>query len=91
MPDLAMENARNVTINLKEEHGQYVMLQLAFAAKWILISEITFFSGNKIETNFVDFVSLSQKLFYHLPYKKNKISSFFILNRAESRKIVCCK
>ena len=46
MPDLAMENARNVTINLKEEHGQYVMLQLSFAAKWILISEITFFSGN---------------------------------------------
>ena len=45
MPDLAMENARNVTINLKEEHGQYVMLQLSFAAKWILISEITFFSG----------------------------------------------
>ena len=48
MPDLAMENARNVTINLKEEHGQYVMLQLSFAAKWILISEITFFSGEKI-------------------------------------------
>ena len=46
MPDLAMENARNVTISLKEEHGQYVMLQLAFAAKWILISEITFFSGD---------------------------------------------
>ena len=45
MPDLAIENARNVTINLKEEHGQYVMLQLSFAAKWILISEITFFSG----------------------------------------------
>ena len=49
MPDLAMENARNVTINLKEEHGQYVMLQLSFAAKWILISEITFFSGEKIK------------------------------------------
>ena len=47
MPDLAMENARNVSINLKEEHGQYVMLQLSFAAKWILISEITFFSGMK--------------------------------------------
>ena len=47
MPDLAIENARNVTINLKEEHGQYVMLQLAFAAKWILISEVTFVSGNK--------------------------------------------
>ena len=59
MPDLAMENARNVTINLKEEHGQYVMLQLAFAAKWILISEITFFSGKKIKINIADFVLLS--------------------------------
>ena len=49
MPDLAMENARNVSINLKEEHGQYVMLQLSFAAKWILISEITFFSGMKMK------------------------------------------
>ena len=50
MPDLAIENARNVTINLKEEHGQYVMLQLSFAAKWILISEITFISGRNIDT-----------------------------------------
>ena len=49
MPDLAIENARNVTINLKEEHGQYVMLQLSFAAKWILISEITFISGRNID------------------------------------------
>ena len=47
MPDLAIENARNVTINLREEHGQYVMLQLAFAAKWILISEVTFVSGKQ--------------------------------------------
>jgi discoidin domain receptor family protein 2 len=28
MPDLALENARNVSINLKGEHGKYVMLQL---------------------------------------------------------------
>ena len=40
MPDLALENARNVTIGLKGEHGQYVMVQIAFAAKWILISGI---------------------------------------------------
>ena len=45
MPDLSIENARNVSINLKEEHGQYVMIQLYFAAKWILISEVTFVSG----------------------------------------------
>jgi discoidin domain receptor family protein 2 len=45
MPDLAIENARNVSINLKEEHGQFIMIQLFFAAKWILISEVTFVSG----------------------------------------------
>ncbi len=48
MPDLSIENARNVSINLKEEHGQYVMIQLYFAAKWILISEVTFVSGEFI-------------------------------------------
>ena len=45
MPDLALENARNVTIDLKGEHGKFVMVQLYFAAKWILISEVTFVSG----------------------------------------------
>jgi hypothetical protein len=47
MPDLSIENARNVSINLKEEHGQFVMLQLYFSAKWILISEVTFISGQR--------------------------------------------
>ena len=45
MPDLALENARNVSINLKGEHGQFIMVQLYFEAKWILISEVTFVSG----------------------------------------------
>ena len=45
MPDLALENARNVSIDLKGEHGQFVMIQLFFAAKWILISEVTFVSS----------------------------------------------
>ena len=45
MPDLALENARNVSINLKGEHGKFVMVQLYFAAKWILVSELTFYSG----------------------------------------------
>ena len=46
MPDLMLENARNVSINLEGEHGKYVMVQLYFAAKWILVSEVTFISGN---------------------------------------------
>jgi len=44
MPDAMVEDARNVSINLHEEHGKFVMIQLFFAAKWILISEITFVS-----------------------------------------------
>ena len=51
MPDLAIENARNVSIDLKGEHGQYIMLQLSFAAKWILISEVTFISGKRTVTD----------------------------------------
>lgn len=53
MPDLAIERARNVSINLKGEHGKYVMLQLFFNAKWILISEVTFYSEPKVEKLFV--------------------------------------
>jgi discoidin domain receptor family protein 2 len=48
MPDLALENARNVSVGLKGEHGKFVMVQLLFAAKWILISEVTFVSGKII-------------------------------------------
>lgn len=40
-----MENARNVTINLKGNRGRFVRLQLAFSSKWLMISEVTFVSG----------------------------------------------
>ena len=52
MPDLAIEKKRNVSINLKGEHGKYIMLQLYFNAKWILISEVTFFSQPRQEKPF---------------------------------------
>ena len=52
MPDLAIEKKRNVSINLKGEHGKYIMLQLYFNAKWILISEVTFFSKPRQEKPF---------------------------------------
>ena len=45
VPDAMIEDARNVTIKLHNNHGKYVMIHLFFAAKWILISEITFWSG----------------------------------------------
>jgi len=47
MPDTMIEEARNVTINLHGEHGKYVMVHLYFASKWILISEVTFWSGER--------------------------------------------
>ena len=45
MPDRMVEDARNVTINLHGEHGKFVMIQLFFSDKWMLISEITFASS----------------------------------------------
>lgn len=40
--DCIFENARNVTIKLHHRVGRFVKLQFHFAAKWMLISEITF-------------------------------------------------
>ncbi|QQP35261.1 Discoidin domaincontaining receptor 2like, partial [Caligus rogercresseyi] len=54
MPDLALENARNVSINLKGEHGMYVMIQLTFEKKWILISEVTFNSEPRAQVLFTE-------------------------------------
>lgn len=45
MPDRMVEDARNVSINLHGEHGKYVMMQLFFSDKWMLISEISFISS----------------------------------------------
>ena len=48
MPDRMVEDARNVTINLHGEHGKFVMIQLFFSDKWMLISEITFTSSESL-------------------------------------------
>ncbi|XP_071443224.1 discoidin domain-containing receptor 2-like [Hetaerina americana] len=42
MPDTVLENARNVSINLRHRIGRFVKLQLHFAARWIMISEVYF-------------------------------------------------
>ncbi|XP_046391310.1 discoidin domain-containing receptor 2-like isoform X3 [Ischnura elegans] len=53
MPDLIMEAARNVTIKMHNRVGRFVKLQLYFASKWIMISEVSFdsviVSGNFTE------------------------------------------
>lgn len=40
--DRIFENARNVSIKLHHRVGRFVKLQLHFAAKWLLVSEIAF-------------------------------------------------
>lgn len=59
MPDAMTEDARNVSINLHEEHGKYVMIQLFFASKWMLISEISFISEFYVERPFTTEASSS--------------------------------
>ncbi|KAJ4434224.1 hypothetical protein ANN_22772 [Periplaneta americana] len=54
MPDLIMEHARNVTIKLHNRVGRYVRLQLYFAAKWIMVSEVSFdseYAIRKVQDN----------------------------------------
>lgn len=43
--DRIFENARNVTIKLHGAVGKYVRLELFFALKWIMVSEVSFDSG----------------------------------------------
>ncbi|KFM83620.1 hypothetical protein X975_13348, partial [Stegodyphus mimosarum] len=42
MPDIFLEKARNVTISLYNRVGKFVKVELTFASKWILISEVAF-------------------------------------------------
>ena len=45
MEDLATEYARNVTIKLHGEVGKFVKIQLFYASRWMLLSEVYFISG----------------------------------------------
>ncbi|XP_003248013.1 discoidin domain-containing receptor tyrosine kinase B isoform X2 [Acyrthosiphon pisum] len=42
MEDRIFESSRNVSIKLHRRVGRFIKLRLSFAAKWIMISEITF-------------------------------------------------
>nr|KAF7415560.1 hypothetical protein H0235_012152 [Vespula pensylvanica] len=42
MEDKIFEQSRNITIKLHHRIGKFVKLRFSFAAKWIMISEITF-------------------------------------------------
>ncbi|XP_018792615.1 PREDICTED: discoidin domain-containing receptor 2 isoform X3 [Bactrocera latifrons] len=53
MPDTILDHARDVTIKLHHRLGKYLQLHLYFAARWIMLSEITFIS-TPIVGNFTD-------------------------------------
>lgn len=42
IPDCVLENARNVSIGLHGRRGRLLKVHLYFAARWIIISEVTF-------------------------------------------------
>ncbi|OXU28140.1 hypothetical protein TSAR_006706, partial [Trichomalopsis sarcophagae] len=46
IPDTNLENARNVSIALHGRQGKVLRFRLYFAARWIIISEVTFDSWN---------------------------------------------
>ncbi|XP_063215521.1 discoidin domain-containing receptor 2-like [Bacillus rossius redtenbacheri] len=43
--DVSRDAARNVTVNLQNRVGRYLKLQLHFAARWLLVSEVAFDSA----------------------------------------------
>lgn len=46
MEDRIFEHSRNISIKLHHRIGKFVKLRFSFASRWIMISEITFDSGN---------------------------------------------
>ncbi|XP_003702398.2 discoidin domain-containing receptor 2 isoform X1 [Megachile rotundata] len=49
IPDIVLENARNVSIGLHERRGRFLKIHLYFAARWIIIGEVTFDGTNPYE------------------------------------------
>lgn len=56
MEDRIFEHSRNISIKLHHRIGKFVKLRFSFASRWIMISEITFDSGN-----YQAFKSINQK------------------------------
>lgn len=74
-----LESPRNVSIKLHHRVGRFVKLQLYFAARWILVSEVTFESspvtGNFTEEEEVSDVNVQGDQIVNLAGEKNVISS----------------
>ncbi|XP_030749296.1 discoidin domain-containing receptor 2-like [Sitophilus oryzae] len=79
MEDRIFETPRNVSIKLHHRVGRFVKLQLFFASKWILISEIAFDSspttGNFTEEEELDNNIQGDQTVVSGPENKNPISA----------------
>ena len=53
LPDQIFDNPRNVSVKLHRRIGQYLKVELYFASKWMLISEVTF-DSNVARGNYTD-------------------------------------
>lgn len=49
IPDIVLENARNVSIGLHDRQGRFLKIHLYFAARWIIVGEVTFDGTNPYE------------------------------------------
>ena len=67
--DRIFESARNVSIRLDNQVGKFVKLQLFFALKWMLISEVSFDSG-ELGVKLLTLKVMSYKCFTFLMEKK---------------------
>lgn len=55
MEDRIFEYSRNITIKLHHRIGKFVKLRFSFASRWIMISEVTFDSGEWQRMGFSNF------------------------------------
>lgn len=72
MPDLVLENARDVVIHLHNKAAMFVKFDFQFANEWILISEVTF-NTNPVDENFT---ATYEQLDYGLYDENNSLLPF---------------
>lgn len=72
MEDRIFEHSRNISIKLHHRIGKFVKLRFSFASRWIMISEITFDSGN-----YQAFKPINQKLTRITTFPPIRFSLYF--------------
>lgn len=78
IPDVVLEHARNVTIKLHHMVARFIKIQLYFASRWLMISEVSFDSGDphifSMFGIFFAYSNVTTLRFSRLPTWKTKIS-----------------